>query len=81
MAGNGQSGRPRLPGRLYRLTIRYRPDRHSVELGQLLERLVQAGPGQRAAILDRVAAGGLASTETTAEETSETALLLDGLFN
>ena len=81
MAGNGQSGRPRLPGRVYRLTVRYRPDRHTAELGDLLEQLAQAGPGDRAAILDRVAAGGLGASDTTAEEASETALLLDGLFS
>lgn len=81
MAGTkGKSGRKKTTGRLYRLNVRYRPERHSPELKELLD-LVESAGMRGADILDRVAAGGVAAARQAAEvEVVETAALLNDLF-
>ena len=82
MAGQrGRSGRVRLPGRLYRMNVRFLPGRHSPELAELLEMLASAAPSRRADILNGVAAGGVAAARTAARpEVQETKTLLKDLF-
>lgn len=83
MAGQqGRSGRYPLPGRLYRLSVRFLPNRHSPELVELLGMLALADPEKRADILDRVAAGGLAEARAASlPEVVETETLLKDLFS
>lgn len=82
MAGQqGRSGRDKLPGKLYRLNIRFRPDRHSPELLDLLNLVAGVGASRAADILGSLAAGGLAQAQAAAStEATETAALLDDLF-
>lgn len=82
MAGQrGRSGRVRLPGRLYRVNVRFLPGRHSPELAELLEMLDTATPARRADILNGVAAGGVAAARTSTQpEVMETETLLKDLF-
>lgn len=83
MAGQlGKSGRMPLPGRLYRLNVRFLPNRHSPELAELLGMLVSADPQRRADILDGVAAGGLVEARAAVRpEVVETETLLKDLFS
>lgn len=83
MAGKkGRSGRPKLPGRAYRLYIRYRPGLDPPELGELLETVARASDQKRADILRTALLGGASQAQATAEmvESSATASLLDDMF-
>jgi hypothetical protein len=83
MAGQkGRSGRGRLPGRVYRLNIRYRPERHPPELNELLALLNEHDIDKRGDILAAMAAGGglAAAQAATSVETGETESLLADLF-
>jgi hypothetical protein len=71
-----------LPGRLYRLNVRFHPGRHSPELAELLDLLNDATTIQRGTILDQVASGGdLEAARSAAQpEAVETETLLEDLF-
>lgn len=83
MAGQkGKSGRLRCPGRVYRLNIRYRPERHPPELNELLALLINHDVDKRGDILAAMVAGGglVAARAATSAETVETESLLADLF-
>ena len=83
MAGKkGRSGRPKLPGRAYRLYIRYRPGLDPPELGELLEMVANESEEKRADILRAALVGGASQAQATAEmvESSATTSLLDEMF-
>ncbi len=83
MAGKkGRSGRPKMPGRLYRLYIRYRPGLDPPELADLLETMVNANHYKRVDIFKAAVAGGMDQAHATARavETNATTSLLDDMF-
>ena len=83
MAGKkGRSGRPKLPGRLYRLYIRYRPGLDPPELEDLLETMVNANHYKRADIFKAAVADGIKQAHAAAKavETKATTSLLDDMF-
>lgn len=75
-------GRPKLPGQLYHLYIRYRPGIDPPELGQLLEAFNRAKGQKRADILRAALINGADQAQKTAAsaESSRTASLLDEMF-
>lgn len=83
MAGQkGRSGRMPLPGRVYRMSVRFRPERHPPELNELLGLLLGQGMEQRGDILAAMVSGGglAAARAATSVETVETDALLADLF-
>ncbi len=83
MAGKkGRSGRTKLPGRLYRLYIRYRPGLDPPELEELLETMVTTNHHKRTDIFRAAVIGGMTQAKTTAQaaEASVTTTLLDEMF-
>jgi hypothetical protein len=83
MAGKrGRSGRRRAPGRLYRLSLRYRPGVDPAELGELLEAIASARGRKREDILRQALIGGTQAGRQAAahQEDSETKQLIDDLL-
>ena len=77
-------GRPRAPGKVYYLgRLRFRPGIDPPELEEILEAIMQAGPGKRADILRAALQGGagLARKEADSAEDSSTRNLLDEMFS
>ena len=77
-------GRPRAPGKVYYLgRLRFRPGIDPPELEEILEAIVNAGPGKRADILRAALQGGAvqAREEANSAEDSSTRNLLDEMFS
>ena len=78
----GYMGRPKAPGKLYQLYVRFIPGQHPPELEALLERIANTPPGKRNKIIAQALIGGAEqiNDQSIGSEDFETTDLLDDLF-